>query len=47
MTTKDKLEKLLVALEYAKKQENELKIIRLKQDIKQVRDRLTKEGRNR
>ena len=37
-----KLEKLIIALEYAKKQQNELKIIRIKEDIKQVKDRMKK-----
>ena len=47
MTTKDKLEKLKIALEYARKEQNELKIIRLKEDIRQVRERLENEGRRR
>ena len=37
-----KLEKLKIALEYAKKQQNELKIIRIKEDIKHVNDRIKK-----
>ena len=38
MATSDrtKLEKLIIALEYAKKRQDELKIIRIKEDIKQV-----------
>ena len=44
MSTSDrtKLEKLKIALEYAKKQQNELKVIKLKEDIKQVNDRIKK-----
>ena len=46
MPTSDrvKLEKLKIALLYAKQQQNELKVIRLKEDIKLVRSRI-KEGR--
>ncbi len=44
MPTSDrtKLEKLKIALEYAKKRNDELKIIRIKEDIKQVNDRIKK-----
>jgi|GEM_PF-6677063 hypothetical protein len=44
MSTSDrtKLEKLKIALEYAKKRNDELKIIRIKEDIKQVNDRIKK-----
>jgi len=44
MSTSDrtKLEKLKIALEYAKKHQNELKVIRIKEDIKQVNDRIKK-----
>ena len=44
MSTSDrtKLEKLIIALEYAKKRNDELKIIRIKEDIKQVNDRIKK-----
>ena len=41
-TDRTKLEKLKIALEYAKKQQNELKIIRIKEDIRQVKDRIKK-----
>ena len=37
-----KLEKLKIALEYAKKRNDELKVIRIKEDIKQVNDRIKK-----
>ena len=37
-----KLEKLKIALMYAKKQQNELKVIKIKEDIKQVNDRMKK-----
>ncbi len=44
MSTSDrtKLEKLKIALEYAKKRNDELKVIRIKEDIKQVNDRIKK-----
>ena len=44
MATSDrtKLEKLKIALEYAKKRQDELKVIKLKEDIKQVKDRIKK-----
>ena len=44
MSTSDrtKLEKLKIALEYAKKRNDELKVIRIKKDIKQVNDRIKK-----
>ncbi len=44
MSTSDRtrLEKLKIALEYAKKRNDELKIIRIKEDIKQVNDRIKK-----
>ena len=44
MATSDrtKLEKLKKALEYAKQRQDELKIIRIKEDIKQVNNRMKK-----
>ena len=44
MSTSDrtKLEKLKIALEYAKKRNDELKVIKIKEDIKQVNDRMKK-----
>ena len=44
MSTSDRtrLEKLKIALEYAKKRNDELKVIRIKEDIKQVNDRIKK-----
>ena len=44
MSTSDrtKLEKLKIALEYAKKRNDELKVIKIKEDIKQVNDRIKK-----
>lgn len=44
MSTSDrtKLEKLKIALEYVKKRNDELKVIRIKEDIKQVNDRIKK-----
>ena len=45
--TRNKLFKLRVALEYAKKEQNELKIMKIQEDINHVRDRLKEEIKKR
>ena len=43
--TKEKLYKLRLALEYAKKEkDNELKVMKIEEDIKQVRDKIKQEA---
>ena len=39
---KQKLEKLKKALEYAKKENNELKVINIKENIKEINERIKK-----
>ena len=44
-STKEKLYKLRLSLEYAKKEkDNELKVMKLQEDIKEVRERLKQEA---
>lgn len=45
--TRNKLFKLRIALEYAKKERNELKIRKIQEDINHVRDRLKEEIKKR